>query len=117
MEKIFRSTLSLLMVPNPKLIHFPNWIKQTALQQSTAQQLSNEWSYFRVLSIESKVRQFCITLSLNLRMKGLKAKVFSVKLLKDGSSTFVSVEFLEMGHYSTCKQRIETLVRHPWPQH
>ena len=35
--------------------------KQTAPRLCTAQQFSNEWSHFRVLSIESKARELCIT--------------------------------------------------------
>ena len=38
---------------------FPNY--KLALHKSTAQQLSIEWSLFRVLFIESKVRKLCIT--------------------------------------------------------
>ena len=38
--------------------------------QSTAQQLSNEWLHFRVLSIESKVRKLCITQGFILGVKG-----------------------------------------------
>ena len=40
-------------------------------KQYTAQQLSNEWSHFMVLSIESKVRKLCITNDLTLAVKGL----------------------------------------------
>ena len=43
----------------------------TTLQQSIAQQLSNEWSHFRVLSNESKVRKLCITQGFTLGVKGL----------------------------------------------
>ena len=41
----------------------------------TAQQLANEWSHFRVLSIESKLRKLCITHGFTLGVKGLN--VFS----------------------------------------
>ena len=44
--------------------------KQTAAQESTACQLSNEWSHFRVLSIESNVRKLCITQAFTLGVKG-----------------------------------------------
>ena len=38
---------------------------------SKAQQLSNELSHFRVLSIESKVRKLCITQGFTLGVKAL----------------------------------------------
>ena len=39
-----------------------SWNNVSEKLQSTAQQLSNEWSHFRVLSIESKVRKLCFTM-------------------------------------------------------
>ena len=45
-----------------------NWGK---LKKSTAQQLSNEWSHFRILSLESKLRKLCITQGFTLGVKGL----------------------------------------------
>ena len=45
--------LSVLIVLRQKLINFPKLtVVKIAPKQSTAQQLSNEWSHLRVLSIE-----------------------------------------------------------------
>ena len=50
-------TLSLLTVPSLQLISYKliNWKTNRSTLRSSFKQLSNEWSYFRVLSIESKV--------------------------------------------------------------
>ena len=56
----------------PKLLNFPK------LQ---TQQLSNEWSHFRVLYMESKVRKLCITQGFTLGVKGLKKQHHSKVLL------------------------------------
>ena len=45
--------------------------RQTVPQLSTAQQLSNEWSHFRVLYMVSKVRKLCITQGFPLGVKRL----------------------------------------------
>ena len=45
--------------------------KQTVSQSGTAEQLSNEWAHFRVLTIESKVRKLCITQGFTLGVRGL----------------------------------------------
>ena len=45
--------------------------QQIAPMQSTAQQLSNLWSHFRALYIESKVRKLCITQGFILGVDGL----------------------------------------------
>ena len=58
-----------------KIDKFPkitNWVKLKT-NSSTAEQLSNEWSHFGVLSIESKVRKLCITQGFTLPgVKGLR---------------------------------------------
>ena len=57
---------------NYKFTKATNWGKLNNRQHhSTAQQLSNEWSHFKVLSIESKVRKLCITQGFTLGVKGL----------------------------------------------
>ena len=51
---------------------FQNYkLGQIEKQTHTAQLLSNEWSHFRVLSIESKVRKLCITQRFTLGVKWL----------------------------------------------
>ena len=52
--------------------------KQTASQKITAQQLSSEWSHFKVLSTESKVRKLCITQGLPLGVKELNKALLCV---------------------------------------
>ena len=42
----------------------------------TAEQLSNEWSHFRVLSIESKVRKLCINQGFTVEVKELNITFF-----------------------------------------
>ena len=64
--------LSLLVVP--KVINFPKLNKQhhsTVIIESAPQQLSNKWSNFRFLSIEPKLRKFCITQGFTLGVKGV----------------------------------------------
>ena len=50
-----------------------NWVFSKSYKQlhSTAQQLSNDWSHYRVLSIESNVRKLYITQGFTLGVKAL----------------------------------------------
>ena len=55
-----------------KFSEITNWVnKQLHSNLSTAQQLSKEWSHFRVLYMESKVTTLCITQGFILEVKGL----------------------------------------------
>ena len=48
---------------------------------SSAQELSNEWSHFRVLPIESKVRKLCMTQCFTLGVKGLMVLVKTMQAM------------------------------------
>ena len=67
-------TLSILTVPTPKLINFLNYIlgKLKNKQHHSKVQLSNEWSHFGVLPIESKVRKICISQGFTLGVRVYK---------------------------------------------
>ena len=75
----FKSNVQGLQLFNPftivsdqsKIDKFPKTTNCVKLKRSAAQQLSNEWSDLRVLSIESKVRKLCITQGFTLGVKGL----------------------------------------------
>ena len=66
-ERGYFKTLSLVTVSSPKLT-----------TDCATQQLSNEWSDLRVLSIESKADKLCITQGLTLGIK----RVINVKMDK-----------------------------------
>ena len=65
-----------------KIDTFPKLLITNALkykQHSSKVELSNEWSHFRGLSIESKVRKLCITQGFTLGVKGLKKNWVKLK--------------------------------------
>ena len=85
--------LTLSLQPNTakskidKFSNFTNLVKlKNKRHESTAQQLSNEWSHLRVLSIESNVRRLYITQGFTLGGKGLTL-VISLKWLPIKSRT------------------------------
>ena len=79
-------TLSLLAVPSSEFSELGKIDKQTAPQSSTAQQLSSEWSLFKVLSIESNVTNLSITQGFTPGIKGLTLQLW-LKHLKLAAHT------------------------------
>ena len=82
--KVFNPfTLDSVKSKTDKCFKITNWVKMKNKQHHskvTAQQLSNEWSHFMVLSIESKARKLCITQGFTLGVKGLILPKMSSKL-------------------------------------